>query len=361
MICLALALLQSSTDVFISGTLDPSQPHPVYRIPALCKAGNGDLLAFAEARREIADQSSNQLVYRRLKKGTREWTSLAVVASDPKAAINNPCVLVTTDAIWLTYQRYPNGYNERNATPNFNPETSCSSFVVSSRDHGLTWSKPTEITRLIKGPGIRSDAAGPGIGIQLAKGRYAGRLLFPYNEGANGDYTAFSVYSDDQGKTWKRGRFMPKPTGTNPNECQVVELADGRLMMNSRDQGPSKVRLVSTSSDGGESWSEAVLERQLPDPTCQGSIVRFSWNPSLLLFSNPASGTQRENGTLYASRDEGKSWTVLARLTGPDASFQYSSLCPISDKEVAVLYESQDFGPTGVEGYRIKFAVVKVR
>lgn len=364
MLCLILAFVQSASlpaaDVYVSKILDPSQLHPVYRIPALCKAGNGDLLAFAEARREISDQSVNELVYRRLKKGTRDWSPLKVVVADPRAAINNPCVLVTRDAIWLTYQSYPNGFNERNASSDLNPQTSCSSFVISSRDYGQTWSKPVEISRVVKRPGMQSVAAGPGIGIELKKGRHAGRLVFPYNEGAKGSYTAFAVYSDDRGKTWKRGRSMPKPVGTNPNECQVVELVDGRLMMNCRDQGQSKLRLVSHSTDGGENWSEAALEKQLPDPTCQGSLVRLSWKPSVLLFSNPASRSKRVRGTLYISKDEGKSWTTLATLTGSDESFQYSSLCPVSDQEVAVLYESQEFNPNRAEGYRIKLASMKI-
>lgn len=365
MLSLALAItmcaLSPLEDVFVSGTLEPGQAHPVYRIPALCQAQNGDLLAFSEARRSIADQSLNELVLRRRKKGETAWSAIEVVASDPSAAINNPCLLVTKEAIWLTYQRFPNGYNERNASADFNPETACYSYVISSRDHGKTWSKPTDITHTIKGPGVRSDAAGPGIGIQLARGRFKGRLVFPYNEGANGDYTAFAVFSDDNGHTWKRGSFMPKPSGTNPNECQVVELADGRLMMNARDQGPSKLRLVSFSADGGHTWSVAKPDPQLPDPTCQGSIVRLSWKPSILLFSNAASSAGRENGTMYASKDEGRTWSVAQRLTGQHESFQYSSLCPLASNEVAVLYETREISLKGEEGYRIKFTVRKVR
>lgn len=358
---LTIAKFSGPQDVFVSRTLDSSQPYPVVRIPALCKARNGDIIAVAEARQSIGDQSGNILVARRLSAKSTHWSSYQVVVSDPAASLNNPCLLVTSGAIWLTYQRYPKGYNERNASADFNPDSSCSSLIVCSRDNGLTWSKPIDITRTVRRVGIRSVASGPGIGIELDAGPHRHRLVFPYNEGANGAYTAFAVYSDDQGKTWTRGSSMPKTEGTNPNECQVAELADGRLIMNCRDQGPSKHRLISYSADGGATWSKAAVERNLPDPTCQGSILRFSWRPSILLFSNPASTSDRVHGTLYASRDEGRTWTIESQLTVLTDSFQYSCLCPLSKREIGVLYETREFTPKGVEGYRIKYTIVHLK
>lgn len=106
---------------------------------------------------------------------------------------------------------------------------------------------------------------------------------------------------------------------------------------------------------------EAAFVRLLSAPTSQGSIVRFSWKPSIQLFLNPASASQRAQGALYSSLDEGKTWTVVSRLTGPTESFQYSSLCPVSDREVAVLYETRELTTKGVESYRIRIATVRVR
>jgi len=189
-------------DLFVSGTLDASQPYPVFRIPALCRTASGTLLAFAEARRAINDQSSNILVLRRRPGRAKQWGPLQIVAEDRLASLNNPCVLVDGRSVWLMYQRYPYGYNERTASAGLEPEQSCRTFVISSSDDGKTWTAPTELTATVKRSGIRSDASGPGIGIVLRRGAHAGRLVFPLNEGADGAYTAFSVYSDDRGATW---------------------------------------------------------------------------------------------------------------------------------------------------------------
>ena len=45
---------------------------------------------------------------------------------------------------------------------------------------------------------------------------------------------AVSVYSDDHGATWKPG----EPTEGSADENKVVELSDGRLLLNSRTQAP---------------------------------------------------------------------------------------------------------------------------
>jgi sialidase-1 len=234
-------------------------------------------------------------------------------------------------------------------------------FAISSNDDGKTWTEPIDLTSVVKRPGIRSDASGPGIGIELKRGVHAGRFVFPLNEGAGGHYTDFSVYSDDQGKTWRRSTPMPKSAGTEPNECQLVELRDGTLMMNARNQARDKFRLVSRSTDGGESWSVAELDKKLPDPTCMGSIVRLPNKPDLFFFSNPSSSIRRAHGTMRISGNEGKTWTTAKELTGPDSSFEYSCLCPLSKNDVAILFETREISPSGKEGYRIKFRVFSLK
>src|SRR5258708_6467269 len=74
---------------------------------------------------------------------------------------------------------------------------------------------------------------GPGIGIQMRNGR----LVVPTYEGV--------IFSDDHGKNWKAGGKTTGPV----NESQVIELADGSLMLNTRSH-PN--RTVVLSRDGGE-------------------------------------------------------------------------------------------------------------
>src|SRR5262249_55201068 len=125
--------------------------------------------------------------------------------------------------------------------------------------------------------------------------------------------------------------------GPDCNESQVVELADGSLLLNMRSYQANNRRLVATSKDGGVTWSKPVEDATLIEPVCQASIVRYSSAAkSGLLFSNPAS-LRREKMTVRLSHDEGKTWPVAKELhAGPAA---YSCLAVLPDGGVACLYE----------------------
>src|SRR6185369_16189208 len=138
------------------------------------------------------------------------------------------------------------------------------------------------------------------------------------------------------GANWKLGGTI----GDNCNECQVVELADSTLLMNMRSYHGKNRRALSTSHDGGMTWSEPVLDEALIEPVCQASLLRYTeartHRKNRLLFSNPAS-TKRENLTVRLSYDEGKTWPVARPLhPGPSA---YSCLTVLPDMTIGCLYE----------------------
>ncbi len=206
-------------------------------------------------------------------------------------------------------------------------------WVSSSRDDGLTWSKPREITAEVKDPLWTWYATGPGVGIQLRNGR----LLIPcdHADAATKAFHANCIYSDDHGRTWKPGGS----TGDKLNECQVVELRDGSLLLNMRSYHGRNRRALARSFDGGITWTGAEFDDALPEPVCQASLIRAG---NLLLFSNPAS-TRRENMTVRASHDEGRTWPLsLVLERGPAA---YSCLAPVSRNRFACLYERGSQSP----------------
>ena len=113
------------------------------------------------------------------------------------------------------------------------------------------------------------------------------------------------------------------------NESIAVELADGRVMQNIRQQnGETKTRIVAISSDGGVNWEEVYLDAQLPSPVCQASIIDFqdADNQNLILFSNPASQTRREKLTVRASYDNGKTWPVKREIRSGAVSYTHLTL-----------------------------------
>jgi len=356
MLCLAALLLGSLAveDVFVCGTLDAGQVFQVFRIPALCRTSKGTLLAFAEGRRSIQDQSANVLVLRRKLAHSQQWAALRVIADKSPASLNNPCVLEDGGTVFLMYQRYPAGKTEWNSPPGVGVNA-CQTFLLRSSDEGATWSKPVDLTPIVKGYLTQSTASGPGSGIKLERGAFKGRLIFPCNEGAQRHWSTFAVYSDDHGRTWNRGVAAPRTDKFEPNEVQMVETSDGQVLQNARNQASGHFRLQSVSHDGGGTWERIEPRQDLPDPVCQGSILRLGWSPNRIVLCNPASIRSRENGSLRTSSDDGKTWS--AGLPVAEGSFEYSSLCKMPAGKVGILYETKEVR-NGLEGYRIRFTVV---
>jgi sialidase-1 len=215
-------------------------------------------------------------------------------------------------------------------------------WLMTSDDDGRSWSRPTEITVSTKQPGWAWYATGPGAGIQTR----TGRLVIPCDHITTGGGSAGShiIFSDDHGSTWHIGG---SPEGAATNECEVVERGDGRLLLNMRSHDRNcRHRFTATSDDGGVTWSPARPDPVLIEPMCQGSIRRFSQEQageSPILFTNPASASDRVNLTVRLSDDDGDTWPVAWVIhAGPAA---YSCLAVLDDGTIACLYECGEDHP----------------
>ena len=318
------------TPVFTAGT----EGYHTFRIPALIATQQGTLLAFCEGRKNSrSDHGDLDLVLKRSTDGGSTWGPLQLVyeeGGDADITIGNPCPVVdqNTGIIWLPFCRN----NDR-------------VFITKSQDDGLTWACPVEITADVKPKGWGWYATGPGVGIQLRRGPHKGRLVIPcdHREPFGGQEVMAShvFYSDDAGATWHIGGSVSPHT----DECQVVELADGRLMMNMRNywartaQQPANggMRAAAWSTDGGEWWSPLRFEHALPEPVCQASFLRYSRDPNRLIFSNPGHPGKRIKMTIRMSLDEGETWPIARVLhQGPSA---YSCLTALPNGPIACLYE----------------------
>jgi sialidase-1 len=326
------------SDVFLAKT----EGYHSFRIPALLATRTGTLLAFCEGRKNNRNDAGDiDLVLRRSTDGGRTWGKLELVyeqGGTEKITIGNPCPVVdqNTGAIWLPFCR-----DNRDV------------FITHSADDGRTWSPPREITADVKKENWGWYATGPGVGIQMRRGRRAGRLVIPcdHREPIDGrDVTVSHVfYSDDAGQSWKLGGSA----GHHTNECQAVELSDGRVLLNmrnyaGRDGGQAdrdRMRAIAASSDGGETWSPLEYDATLVEPICQASLIAVAGADGKLslFFSNPAHRSSRRELTVRASEDEGRTWPrSLVLHAGPAA---YSCLAALPDGALGCLYEAGENEP----------------
>lgn len=323
-------------DLFTSGT----QGYDTYRIPALIATSRGTLLAFCEGRKTgAADAGDMDLLLRRSEDGGRTWSAPQVIWDDGANFCGNPCAVVdeTTGTIWLL-MIWKSGTDEEWMIQLGVGKDTSRVYSTCSVDDGLIWEAPREITGMAKNPEWRWYATGPGVGIQVRYGAHKGRLIIPCNHSTQWlTLGAHAIFSDDHGQTWTYSQAIPGGC----NEAQVVERIDGTLMMNMRMQRWNLgYRAVSLSTDGGETWSWRRHDKNLPDPKCQASILRYSTlddsDRNRLLFSNPATGG-RNGMTVRLSYDEGLTWPV-AKLIYP-GSAAYSCLTVLPDRTIGLAYE----------------------
>lgn len=328
------------TDVFVAG----DGGYHTYRIPSAIVSPKGTLLAFAEGRRaDAADAGDIDLVLRRSPDGGRSWSPLQVIGDNGPNTFGNPCAVVDaqTNTIWLLTTQNRGTDREKDIIAGTS-QGSRSVWTMRSQDDGVTWSTPVEITASVKAPDWTWYATGPGIGIQTR----SGRLVIPANhaEAKTEAHRSHIFFSDDDGKSWTLGASADAGT----NESQVVELADGSLLLNMRNHPPKpeNFRMIAKSGDGGRTLSPAVPDRALIEPPAQASLVRFTTavtgGRNRLLFANPAS-SKREQLTVRLSYDEGVTWPISRVVhAGPAA---YSSLVVLPDRTIGLLFERGERSP----------------
>ncbi len=334
--------------------------YDTFRIPAIVKAANGDLLAMAEGRvNSTSDTGDIDLVMKRSTDGGSTWGPLQVVQEDGVNTVGNPVPILdsnTGDLVLLTTRNL--GHDTSSEIIGGTSDGTRTVWVQRSTDDGATWSTPVEITEDVKARSWRWYATGPGGGIQLRYGEHAGRLVAAsvHNSGpGNGPGGgAHVIYSDDGGLTWRRGALMVNDSTTAylPSESQAVELVGETINVNSRNRGNG--RASSLLGDAGLTFLSGVKVDELVDPTVEGSIQRFTWqadghDQNRILFANPAHPDDRREMTVRLSYDETATWTngKLVRR-GPSG---YSDMALISDPAApnpvaGLLYEN------GVNDYR---------
>lgn len=343
-----IGYLVSVPDETVGNQPDDAAPRKCvsFRIPGLIRTASGALVGCFDARYlHSADLCADiDVAVVRSEDGGQTWTT-PVVGMDAGPGVANgcgdPCILqdAKTGRIWMQALacHFSGGASLWTSKSGFDPASTGQWEMVYSDDDGKTWSKEhINPTREIKKEEWTTILAGPGNGIYTSKGS----IVFPaqiWDRAASPRCMSTICYSTDNGKTWNYGNGVPHAT----SECQVVELQDGSIMINCRNEARQGNRIVYVTRDLGKTWeAHSTNNNTLREPTCQASIISVD-SPKygkILLFSNPKSGG-RNHMTIRVSKDDGKTWSrgYEYDIRG---CWGYSSLAMVDDDTVGVFYES---------------------
>ncbi len=328
-----------------------------FRIPGIAKTNDGTLLGVYDmrytSRRDL--QAHIDIGLSRSTDGGQTWESPRPImdmgeygglpqdqngCSDPNILIDTATGEILVTALWTHAKPGTHQWRADGSEPGIDPAQSSQFMVVRSHDDGKTWTKPENWTAQLKDPTWFLFAPAPGNGITLSNGT----LVIP-TQGRDANGTPFSnvMWSDNHGKTWT----VSSPARSNTTESAVVELPDGSLMLNSRDnrnrQDKSKTngRAVSVTSDLGDHWTIHGSDHSaLPEPVCMASLISHQLDDgrSVLFFSNPHHTSKRKQMTVQMSLDDGATWVKQILLDKEGGA--YSSLVMVDDNTLGILYES---------------------
>ena len=328
-----------------------------FRIPAMVATNKGTLLGVYDmrytSRRDL--QGHMDIGLSRSTDGGNNWARPVSImdmkkygdlpedqngCSDPNILVDRTTGEIFVSAVWTHGKPGTHQWRGKGSEPGYSINKSSQFMIVRSIDDGLTWSTPENWTKKLKDPKWHLFAPAPGNGITLSNGT----LVMP-TQGRDAVGRPFSnlMWSEDHGKNWT----LSEHARDNTTECAVVELSNGSLMLNMRDnrnrsdKSKTNGRAVSVTLDMGKSWSVHPSDHKaLPEPVCMASLLSHDLPDGrrALFFSNPNSKQRREKMTVRMSLDGGQTWPRSILLDQKGGA--YSSLAMVDEKTLGILYES---------------------
>ena len=278
-----------------------------YRIPVIAVTRSGTIVTAYESRRgPLGDWAEIWITLRRSTDGGRTFEEpyyphkrLEEEYGESAVTWNNPVLIADDEKLHLIFhQEYVRAW------------------YCYSVDDGKSFTIPVEITTAFQqftkewnvcasGPchGIVSDDGRLVVPIWLALGKERLDVDPSGRAKRHQPSSAGCIFSEDRGATWKAG-FVTKGI-ENANETSVVQLKNGKFLLNFRNTRFEKCRVMGIVRSDLMVLERAWSEMSLPDPACCGSMVRVG---DVIYFVNCADTVSRVNLTLSESRDEGNTW-----------------------------------------------------
>ncbi len=230
-------------------------------------------------------------------------------------------------------------WREDGSEPGFKIGKTAQFLMVRSKDDGLTWTEPENITRKLKKSEWWLFVPAPNRGITLSDG-----TIVMQTQGRDETGYPFGniTYSRDHGLTWT----VCNPAFSGGNETLAVQLGDGAVMLNMRNDKPDPYRAVYVTWDLGITWIPHETNRKaLVEPNCNASLFRFDYEEEgeskhILLFANPNSTEGRHHHTIKVSFDNGMTWPEDYQILLDEGRGRgYPGITRVDDRHVGIVYE----------------------
>ena len=194
-------------------------------------------------------------------------------------------------------------------------------MLITSNDHGKTWSTPKRLPDGILGPIKNKPVA------------VKGQLLCPSSTEQDDDHwQAHIERTSDLGATWAKTGPIADWNKFVVIQPTLLTHADGKLQILCR----SKQRKIveSWSNDGGLTWSD-LAATQLPNPDSGIDAVNLKDGSILLVYNHTPRGRSPINVAI--SRD-GKTWQAACELETERGEFSYPAVICTPDGHAHITY-----------------------
>ena len=196
-------------------------------------------------------------------------------------------------------------------------------MVMSSADHGASWSEPRRLPEGILGP-IKNKP------IELPDGT----ILSPSSSEDQGWRVHFER-STDGGQTWTSTGPVNDGKAIGAIQPSILRHADGRLQALGRTRSHGIFQVW--SSDQGRTWGE-LTTLPLPNPSAGTDAVTLADGRHLLVYNHSGVYKVRTPLNLAVSRD-GMAWeSVLVLEDEPGQEFSYPAIIQANDGHVHIVY-----------------------
>lgn len=307
---------------------ESSEQHPRHTEGSVLELADGSLLfAVTQFSGSGSDFATAQIIARVSSDGGRTWNEPRVLQENT-GGMNVMSVTLRR----LAPEKIALFYLQKNSVSDLDL------YVRFSEDEAETFGEPVLVTADDGYHVVNNDRI-----TQLSTGRLLAPAASTPDVHADNHFVSHCYLSDDVGRTWRNSQSRVDAPRRGAMEPEVIELADGRVMMLLRTQLGYIGK--SYSSDGGDTWSE-MTSLGVQAPEAPATVRRIPSTGDLLLVWNntytagAGHGGKRTPLSAAISRDEGQTWEVAGNLEeNPERTFAYVSLTFVRDRAVLSYWE----------------------